>query len=73
MAHNSPINRIAPGDNLAPRLVSQLLGVPEATLATWRCTGRVKLPYFKIGGHVRYRASDIEAFIAANMKGGSAL
>lgn len=42
---------------------------PPRTLVTWRCTGRVKLPYVKIGGNVRYRKSDLDAFIAANIHG----
>jgi hypothetical protein len=42
---------------------------PPKTLVTWRCTGRVKLPYVKIGGNVRYRKSDLDAFIAANTVG----
>lgn len=45
------------------------LKTPAKTLVTWRCTGRVRLPYVKIGGNVRYRKSDLEAFIAANIHG----
>lgn len=43
------------------------LDTPPKTLVTWRCTGRVKLPYVKIGGNVRYRLSDLDAFIEANL------
>lgn len=48
------------------------LDTPPKTLITWRCTGRVKLPYVKIGGNVRYRPSDLDAFIAANVHGAGA-
>ena len=47
----------------------EYLDTPPKTLITWRCTGRVKLPYVKIGGNVRYRQSDLDAFIAANTHG----
>ena len=39
------------------------------TLAVWRCTKRYPLPWVKIGSRVRYRASDVEVFIAANLHG----
>ena len=42
------------------------IDTPPQTLVTWRCTGRVKIPYVKIGGNVRYKRSDLDAFIAAN-------
>ncbi len=40
------------------------LGVPTSTLAVWRSTGRVELPFVKVGGHVRYRPEDIRRFLA---------
>ncbi len=53
---------------LTPQTVSKLLGVTQHTLAVWRCSKRYPLPYVKVGGLVRYRASDVEAFIASNLK-----
>lgn len=47
----------------------EYLDTPPQTLVTWRCTERVKIPYVKIGGNVRYRRSDLDAFIAANTHG----
>jgi hypothetical protein len=39
-------------------------GTPTTgTLAVWRCTGRYRLPYVKIGGRVRYIARDVDDFI----------
>lgn len=35
-----------------------------STLAVWRSTGRVHLPFVKVGGHVRYRPEDIKRFLA---------
>ena len=45
----------------------EYLNTPAKTLVTWRCTKRVKVPFVKIGGNVRYRKCDLDAFIAANM------
>lgn len=39
------------------------LGVRPQTLATWAMTGR-HLTMIRVGGRVRYRESDIEAFLA---------
>jgi excisionase family DNA binding protein len=48
---------------------AERLGIKPSTLAVWATTQRYDLPYVKIGRSVRYRFSDIEAFIAANVKG----
>jgi predicted DNA-binding transcriptional regulator AlpA len=40
-----------------------LLGTAPDTLAVWRCTRRYSLPYVKIGRLVRYRESDVIAFL----------
>jgi excisionase family DNA binding protein len=68
METSSAISRIAPSDNLTPRQAAALLNVPEATLAVWRSTNRVTLPFFKLGHHVRYRRSDLEQFIAFHLR-----
>ncbi len=62
------ISWLAPTDNLTPKQTAQLLNIPEATLSVWRCTNRVVLPFFKLGHHVRYRRSDLEQFIAKNLR-----
>ncbi|MGH8729962.1 MAG: helix-turn-helix domain-containing protein [Burkholderiales bacterium] len=41
------------------------LGVSERTLAIWACVKRYGLPYIRVGRLVRYRRSDLEAFLAA--------
>ena len=48
---------------LTPEQVSEVLGVNTHTLAVWRSSGRYNLPYIKAGRLVRYRASDVTAFI----------
>lgn len=62
------IQRIAGRDNLTPKQAAELLNVPEATLAVWRSTNRVVLPFFKLGHHVRYRRTDLERFIEQNLR-----
>jgi hypothetical protein len=49
--------------------VSKILGISVGTLAVWRATKRYALAYIKVGRAVRYKKSDVEAFIAANEKG----
>jgi excisionase family DNA binding protein len=46
---------------------AERLGTSPNTLANWRATRRVQVPFVKIGRNVRYRAADIEAFIAAHL------
>jgi excisionase family DNA binding protein len=60
----------APPDSLSPQAAAALLNVPSGTLAQWRSSGRVPLPYLKLGGLIRYRRADLEAFVAANLHGG---
>lgn len=68
MSTISTTERLAPTGNLTPPQAAEFLQVPEATLSVWRCTNRVVLPYFKLGGHVRYRRADLEQFIAGQMR-----
>ena len=57
--HNSPNDRLLP-----PGEAADYLGVVENTLSVWRSTGRYNLPYIKVGRLVRYRLSDLQAFLA---------
>jgi excisionase family DNA binding protein len=45
---------------------ARLLGVKLATLGNWASTRRYDLPYVRIGRSVRYRLSDVTAFIERN-------
>ena len=51
-------------------VAAERLDVKPGTLKIWRCTKRYPLPYVKIGGAVRYRPEDIEAFIESRTQGG---
>ncbi len=39
------------------------IGVTENTLSVWRCVGRYAIPFIKVGRLVRYRRSDLEAWL----------
>ena len=52
---------------------AEYLNIPWKSLTTWRCTKRVNMPYFKLGGHVRYKKADLDAFIVANTHGADPL
>ncbi len=53
------------------REAAEYLGISKQTLAIWNCTGRHQVPFVKIGRLVKYRKSDLDAFIASNLKGAS--
>lgn len=57
-----------PSSLLSQEETADMLGLDERTLEKWRETGRYALPFVKIGARVvRYRLTDIEAFIQRNM------
>ena len=39
------------------------IDVSPGTLSVWRCTGRYALPFIKVGRKVRYRRSDLIAWL----------
>jgi len=46
---------------------ARMLSISRITLSTWRSTKRYPLAYLKIGGAVRYRTSDLRAFIESRL------
>ena len=51
---------------MSPEAVADEIGVSVETLAAWRSTGRVKLPFVRIGGRVvRYKPADVAALVQA--------
>lgn len=40
-----------------------LLNIAKGTLSVWRSTGRYSIPFVKVGRRVRYRRSDLEAWL----------
>lgn len=45
-----------------------VLDVSPSTLSVWRSTGRYNLPFLKVGRKVRYRRSDLEAWIESRLR-----
>lgn len=48
---------------------AEILQVKTGTLQVWRSTSRYPLPFVKIGRNVRYRRTDIDAFIQSRIVG----
>ena len=48
---------------------AEYLGVSKGTLEVWACTKRYDLPYVKVGRLVKYRLSDLQAFVASRVVG----
>lgn len=53
---------------LTAKQLSKLIQVPEKTLAQYRCNKKIKIPYCKIGNHVRYVLSEVQEFIKNSKK-----
>ena len=54
--------------NTKERLLSQdeaaeFLGTTKKTLNTWRCNGKYNIPYIKFGNNIKFRKSDLEAWL----------
>lgn len=47
---------------LLPPDVAKFLNVSESCLAKWRCSGGGPI-FLKIGNRIRYRRSDVEAYL----------
>lgn len=54
---------------LSRKEAAYYLNIAPQTLAVWACQRRNSLPLIKIGRHVKYRQSDLDAFIARNTFG----
>ena len=50
---------------------ADLLGIRPQTLAVWRMTGRHSLPFVRVGRAVRYRMSDLLAWLDSRTVGGA--
>lgn len=55
----------SPDELLTETETAAILRVKPQTLTTWRCRRTVPLAFVKVGGSVRYRRSQIDAFISA--------
>ena len=49
-------------EEVDPVVAAQIIGVKINTLASWRCTKKEAIPFYKIGSKVRYKISDLIAW-----------
>lgn len=50
---------------LSTREVAKLLGVHPTTIGAARRSGKIKIPFFRIGGAIRYQIDDVQRFVDA--------
>lgn len=53
---------------LTTEQAAHFLGVSTSFLAKARISAKPEIPHTKIGASVRYRRSDLEAFVSANLR-----
>ena len=56
---------------ISAKEAASYLGVTEGTLSVWRTTHRYHIKYVKIGHLIKYRISDLEAWIHERTRLGS--
>lgn len=59
-------------DLLDEKQAAELLTVAPGTLSVWRSTGRYSVPFIKVGRRVRYRRSDLDAWLDARTQASGA-
>jgi len=59
-------------DLLDENQAAEFLTVSPGTLSVWRCTGRYSIPFVKIGRMVRYRQSDLTAWMESRTRSNGA-
>ena len=65
----APILKSSSSDPLLPPPeAAAYIGVSENTLSVWRCVGRYAIPFIKVGRLVRYRASDLDAWLESRTR-----
>ena len=55
-------------DMLDEKKAAVILDTTVGTLQVWRSTGRYGIPFIKIGRNVRYRRSDLEAWLTSRTR-----
>jgi hypothetical protein len=69
-----PSETAAPSEELlTAKQAAAFLKVKPGTLACWRTTKRYPLKYTRVGKSIRYRLSDLQAFLAARDSGADEL
>lgn len=44
----------------------QILNIPPSTLVKWRSTGEVQIPFIRINRQIKYRTTDLLAYIESH-------
>ena len=57
------MNTTTPSKLLTNIEAAEFLGVKPQTLEAWRCTGKVEIPFTRVGRCIRYRLSDLEHYL----------
>jgi excisionase family DNA binding protein len=57
---------------LDEKAAAEFLQLAPGTLSVWRSTGRYGIPFVKVGRRVRYRRSDLEAWLASRTRANGA-
>ncbi len=63
------LEQLPPSQLLNEKEAASILDLRHKTLTSWRHTKRVDIPFVKIGRSVKYRVSDLRAFVEANLQG----
>jgi len=61
------INKNHPNTLLTTKQAADYLGVSKSFLAKARVSGEPEIQFSRLGGCIRYRLVDLDAFVAANM------
>ncbi|HEJ5823212.1 helix-turn-helix domain-containing protein [Pseudomonas aeruginosa] len=69
--HSCSAASLTPETLLTPEQAAQMLGLSVKTLATWRSTGRHALPFIRCGARIRYRRSDLAAWLQERQSSGA--
>ena len=57
------MNKIINTDRINTDEAAAMIGVKPATLINWRCTKKQTVPYYKMGGRVFYKKTDIDEWV----------
>ncbi len=57
---------------LDEKAAAEFLDCAPGSLSVWRSTGRYSIPFLKIGSKVRYRRSDLEAWLESRVRSNGA-
>ncbi len=62
------MNLINSQEKMTRKEAAEHLGVSVQTLANWAHTGKVKIPFHKLGRKVLYMRSDLDTYLASTRR-----